>query len=398
MMKEKAVAAYALTIHIRRTLCAGALAMWCVGCFAAERAVNDDRDPRLTSGHSPASQPATAATEAIDEYLRFIREAATTASAGTPEDIDRWWYQVLRQCGTRNLAIRCEFGAEPLGELFVRHFSKEGDLVDFLLLFGDISLYPPENSRQLSQDLIEAESSQAARNLKRRVFEWHNDVARIQVNAFCQDKSLFERYYHACMWAGLPFGPSAPNREYDDEHPEKWFSSADPRLQFETEFNRVCKYFPRNATPSQPYYWWYARQFLVMAKATMRDDLIEDAKPEELFDAFKEWSEWVTPHVKYLLPHPDKPVWGVSPEGALKRVWSTQDYTVPAHPFPTWKSNVQPPDQSIFRQIQGVGYAIPKDCAGIMRIPDCAPKQGREPHDVKAGNENSQQFPVSKEH
>ena len=328
----------------------------------------DDQAPNQSSAAVATTQPGGHQHEAVEEYWRFILETVEAAEKQPPKDAQQWWYDRLQECGTRGMAICCKSGAEPLAALFVEKFGRVSAAVDVLLLFGDVDLYPPLQDKLLSREFVESRSARA-RAAAEKMFEWMNAVARPQVIRFCADAEFFDRYYRACMWSQLPFGGSAPDSEYDPDNPERPYRPADPHPHFKIEYERLCEQFPRNESPEKPYYWWYARQFMFMAKATNSERMLEGVKPEEVYTRFDGWREWLAPHITYLLPHPEKPVWGVSPKLALQRRWPTQDYTVPDGPFLEWDSRIAPPDPVVLHSVRSVRYRIPEECEHIW--PPC---------------------------
>jgi len=104
---------------------------------------------------------------------------------------------------------------------------------------------------------------------------------------------------------------------------------------------------------------------MFMVKATSREKILKDAKPDELYALFEQWRKWLDPHVHYLIPRPDRPGWCVAPEVALERSWTTQDYNMPKDPFAKWDSPVGTPDRGIMRTILAKSYHVPKECRDL---------------------------------
>jgi len=301
----------------------------------------------------PTTQAAEGASSAVGEYWEFICETAKATDPPSSDELCDWWCEKLNECGTRSLAICCREGAEPLVNLFVEKFGKEKNaVVDTLLLFGFTGFIDVEDDHILDQE--ELRNLPPPRRVQREtLFEWSNAIARAQVIRFCQDSAFFDRYYRACMWAGTPFGLRKSH------------------LNFVIEYERLCNYFPKHSTPEEPYYWWHSRQFMFMAKATNQEMVFERTEPEKLFACFVNWQKRLGPHIHYLLPDPDRPVWVIAPpEVVLKRSWSTQEYTVPDGPYAEWNAKIPPPSREFSSILHLSLYRIPKECRGIFPLCD----------------------------
>lgn len=315
----------------------------------------------LSNNSERADCPDTAAVAAGD-YFDRLQALAQEIRADAPSE--RAWGSILHDLLQQNIDICCSYGAEPLAEMFAREFGRHGPVVDLLLLLGHPMLYPlPYDFNVSEQDALEMGSrgEMAYRRIK-TWFAWMNVVARRQVERFCSDPAAFDRYYRVCMWTTLPFGESVPQRRGEDEVP-----SPPERLsyaQFVVQYERLCAAFPQNATPDKPYYWWQARTFMFLAKATSCDDVLKGARPTELFARFEQWRDRVGPHIPYLVPHPELPVWGIEPDWALRFAWTSQDYTVPSKPFDDWDDAVSLPTPSSHARFRAyIWTSLSEDCA-----------------------------------
>jgi hypothetical protein len=92
-------------------------------------------------------------------------------------------------------------------------------------------------------------------------------------------------------------------------------------------------------------YWWYARNFVVYAHATGRDDLLHDVKPEKLHARYIKWIHWIASNGPYLRASQSESRWYLD-EGEKKRQEEYMPFVSrsrlpelikqPRNPFPDW--------------------------------------------------------------
>jgi hypothetical protein len=58
-----------------------------------------------------------------------------------------------------------------------------------------------------------------------------------------------------------------------------------------------------------PGYWDKAMLFVLLAHATSRDAVLQDAKPEDMHTRFEQWREWLLNNLYIVKAHPTEPVW-----------------------------------------------------------------------------------------
>jgi hypothetical protein len=94
-------------------------------------------------------------------------------------------------------------------------------------------------------------------------------------------------------------------------------------------------------------YWWDALNFIILAHATGRDDLLKDAKPEKLRARFETWYTWFEENRLYLRSVENGWLWTLD-ENAKARSerppiafpdWDA----LPDDPFDDWKELAAPP-------------------------------------------------------
>lgn len=106
---------------------------------------------------------------------------------------------------------------------------------------------------------------------------------------------------------------------------------------------------------ADPDYWIYARNFIVVAFATSRIDLLMNTKAEQLGPAFVSWYQWFQENAGYLVASPDKPVWKLDGEARrqrkVNRNWEDNmglpELKWPVSPFSNWEGVPAYPDGMI---------------------------------------------------
>jgi hypothetical protein len=162
-----------------------------------------------------------------------------------------------------------------------------------------------------------------------------NLVCEIQVRMFLNDPDLLERYYHAVIWSGV-FIEHGGSMEM-----EEWWSLMQKVHGLDWD--------ARDSVPGDDY-WWYAREFMLLAHATGRDDLLRDVDASELYSRYEKWGRWMRSNVwkdtgwTRFFPHPDKPIW-VERESLLAE--GRPLLKIPVLPFADWDTDlVSPPPAS----------------------------------------------------
>lgn len=105
-----------------------------------------------------------------------------------------------------------------------------------------------------------------------------HEMTELLVRRLLSDPELLERYYRLTVWtrdfhAGRFERVPVLARMYRDEFPE----------------------------PGAPEYWWYVRQFLLLARATDRLDLIESTPHDQFDKAFEKWCKWLDAHSSRMI-------------------------------------------------------------------------------------------------
>lgn len=165
--------------------------------------------------------------------------------------------------------------------------------------------------------------------------------AELQVRHILSDREALERYYHAVVWYGSFFRFFAHNIGVMQQ---KFSEKPDAE------------------------YWWYARNFVVFAHATGRDDLLRDVKPEKLHARYIKWIHWIASNGPYFRASQSESRWYLD-EGEKKRQEGYLPFVSrsrlpklikqPSKPFPDWTGPpaLRPKD---LRQLASTGSPINK--------------------------------------
>lgn len=169
------------------------------------------------------------------------------------------------------------------------------------------------------------------------------------VRQFLRDEERFHRYYVAVIW----------HRRL---------------LEYPCLGHSVVVMRDALAKDNNPLYWWYARNFLVLAHATGRDDLLSDVETDELRPRFDEWLKWFAKNGAFLRARTDYPGWHVD-EGEKRRqegfIPFLDDAQLPCLvkfpecPFPDWEGP-PPPTPKNFHDMAHIGPVMPKGQEGPL--------------------------------
>ena len=215
-----------------------------------------------SSSLSSQRQSQVKATQEAENYWMEIRSAPVNSNSIFDESFEpsliKYWIDTHL---TANRAFRRMTEGTHLREklkYYVEQFGKHGSQADMRWLLADPSATLTDG-QGIHAGLY---SKSTARSRKAREIQLL--IAEFQVRKMLSDRATFERYYQAVVWYGFLF------------HNDYFGHTLSVMRQ---EFSEK-----RNAD-----HWWYARNFMMMAHATWRDDLLRVVKPEELNTAFMKW-------------------------------------------------------------------------------------------------------------
>ena len=139
-------------------------------------------------------------------------------------------------------------------------------------------------------------------------------ACKVQVEMFLKDPDLFERYYRLLVWSEQFFGR--------------------PRYHGLSKVGSLDKHFRKDGED----YWWYARDFLILAHATDADAFVNRDAPTELAAQYAMWRKWIDDNFTKLVPHETKPIWQVKPiwhRGRIERLFGgdLKPLNQPTEPF-----------------------------------------------------------------
>jgi hypothetical protein len=232
-------------------------------------------------------------------------------------------------------AATSEQGEARVKDLVYR-FGSEGAQADFRLLFGpaftmrlnavEWMTLPPgliENAYGISPE---------AHRMIRDV------VARHQVHVFLERPDLLDRYVQALLWVKV----------------------IDPRSRLSVDTlaeNTAAAFSGESGAP----YWWAARNVLILAEVTGREDLLKGAGDESrnLNQRFRRWKKWWDTERRYHWFNHYILRWekrGVGTDRRANLLWdqlwkrrreTNWHLSVPGDPFPEWQGPPAPDVQLV---------------------------------------------------
>lgn len=255
---------------------------------------------------------------------RTIRTTLPAKPLDQYQTIDWWWNELLVKNNDAFWAACAPPNVEKTLVFLTRQFGKHGADADLRLLLAEPSVmlaqhYPEPGAATLGDPSPHSD-------WRARVIDAQTIVARVQVDMFLRDPKLLHRYYQALMWSRQCFYPG---------------------LALGYKLTSLEKHFDDEIDGD---YWWHARDFVIVAHATGRDDLLKGAAPNDLYSRFVEWRRWVDKNYEYLVPDHEKLIWvvGKYPNG----VFGPEPLKPPKLPFPDWKSGIRPPDWRLIDQLK----------------------------------------------
>lgn len=146
--------------------------------------------------------------------------------------------------------------------------------------------------------------------------------AELMVRKFLKSPSALKRYYQNVIWFDNLFKP----------------------LNFPVYYGTIHRQFQKESPEDD--YWWHAFQFVLMAHATGRDDLLKDVKPEDLKPRFEEWHTWFEQNGIKIRADAETWYWKKNTDKNNKLYLNLnflRDHNLPPlrvrpeYPFPDWK-------------------------------------------------------------
>lgn len=180
-----------------------------------------------------------------------------------------YWGEVLRHAHERLWKCLANTEESERSEVLrglVSGFGSEGAQTDLRLLLSDYHVMVPYRGSPAKMPI-----PQQAEGLD-NPDEGYDEICRYvwqhQVERFLERPDLRERYYRFTLWTRQFVAPGGALHT----------AARYTHTGFSTEVGE--------------YYWFFARNFIVLATATEREDLLQDAEPDELAEHFERWYEW----------------------------------------------------------------------------------------------------------
>lgn len=260
----------------------------------------------------------------LDQIWTNIKNVDTPLSKKVKDGSPESWYLEFK-VGHKELKKIIDSSNQREGiEFFVNQFGREGAQADMRWLIAARTMMLPadRNLKPTTQD----------KNLR----HVQNTFAEFQVRQFLKHPKLLDRYYHSVVWFNHMFN----------------------KMFFSTYLGNVRKKLQSDEFQND--YWWYAQNFLLLVHATNRDDLLENAKPEELKPVFEQWYQWLKLNGIFLTASPDGIYWTRNEaDNSKNKIYLPflKDQTLPPlkkypkYPFPNWMGK-KPTTPKIYRALE----------------------------------------------
>lgn len=216
-------------------------------------------------------------------------------------------------------------------EYFVDQFGRHGPHADirWLMASGPITL-PMSNSMPRFAMSAEEHPQEA----------WMYDaqlyVSKLLAERCLADKDFLARYYWSVLWSEQYLGPDQLNYLHRQE------------LAVPAAIDSVSDGFADRPAAEE---YYFARNGILLFYATGRDDLLKQAKPEDIKRRFDPFEKWFWTNWPYLRLDPDCPRWILDKEAQRQgERWKGKTaipfIPIPRKPLPDWQGDVPPPARS----------------------------------------------------
>jgi hypothetical protein len=222
------------------------------------------------SGQQEQEKASDEITEIVASYWQKIKSVdEETPADGDDAGLQEYWVGVAIECEKLFKEMLMKGKDErAVIESFESKFGRDGAKADIRWILCSRSCTLDMRLWDLIHEWMDGDADKLWR--KRQLL-----MAEFQTRRYLKDRKAFEQYYHCVIWAD-------------------WIFNAE---QFRFHVGQTAARIERQSD-----YWWYARKFIVMAHGTGRDDLLKDAKPEDLAGRFREWQAWLKTEGPFLRP------------------------------------------------------------------------------------------------
>lgn len=288
----------------------------------------------LSAATEKASQ-SPSADSAVQKRFKRVWEKIRKTKAKRPQKMDRdsinsYWIMIFFQCNELfEKSLLTQPNLDRKLALFVNRFGRDGPAADirWVAVFPSATL--PLRSRPVSKDNDRPVGDTTARSLQMHLSE-------LLTRRFVKEPKTLRRYWHIMAWRGAWF-VGYPNNTH-------------PFLVPSVAFPMTAGFTYRGITRGpKDEYWWWARNFVLLAHATGRDDLLKNADPAHLHKKAEQWYRWYTWNERFLRPDTKYPRWIWDITAIYNQsFWKNTlpEFEFPNAPFPDWKG-VPPPGKGI---------------------------------------------------
>ncbi|HLA84486.1 MAG TPA: hypothetical protein VJL29_06810 [Thermoguttaceae bacterium] len=273
---------------------------WSVGMIILTTTIGMNGSWESSSGKGVPKQPAK---EIASATWTEIKNAKSDISIH--DDPIEYWSEMLVHCRIPfgNMIHQADNPSEAI-RYFVDQFGKHGAEADIRWMWVGRGLITPFKSRPPDRGV--------------RLFPFtvkiKMELSEHIARRCLRDREFLERYYQAILWSRslLRNGRTPDSLSFAIELMGEGFAEEEGR-----------------------WYWWYARNLILLAHAFGRDDLLKDIEPEKLNKAYLTFAKWYEENKDYLVLSKDGFRWKLDKKAKERGVPNEPEYLLePAAPFP----------------------------------------------------------------
>lgn len=232
---------------------------------------------------------------------------------------DQWWLEMIDLTGEKFWNSLDSGDVKSETKRYVEAFGRYGPAFDLAwgIMDPSLVLVAESESDPWNERPAHSQTVSPYRTFYRAL---QVGLAEAQVRRFLADPKLLDRYCKLVLYSRMLFGTE---RDYST---------------FRYMVKRVHQGFEDGKADT---FFWYAREFMVLAYVTDRTDLLQHTTPEELHKRFNTWYFWLTdiytPAIDHLQPQKDRFVWKYVDTYYNGHVLAS--LPVPPHPFDDWSGS-----------------------------------------------------------
>lgn len=268
------------------------------------------------------TQASVHATEPMAEAAAFW-EGIRKVDGIDLEDLDEYWAKMFFDCYERFGRLDDQTDPKLTIDYYVDQFGKHGAHADVRWAAAAPLMMLPHHDEKRLDALQREKDKKLVMYASRRIVE-----------KCLKDPVFLTRYYRLIVWSGFFLGASQAEQNY--------------------RVGQVYQGLPEKLRRANDGYWWHARNFVILAHATGRDDLLKDAKPGELEATFLVYEKWLKEKIFGATTDPKHLRWEV-PKDAVFEVPDDPSHfrlppiVLPMQPFIYQGEKPWPPPRSVIR-------------------------------------------------